>query len=353
MTTTTLHRKATAPVELKAVDGQPGVFEAVVSVFGNVDLTGERVQRGAFTRSLDEWAASGDPIPVIFSHRWDDIAAHVGVVTEAAELAPGDARLPESLKANGGLWVRMALDVDDPSAPFAARLATLMARRSVREFSFAFDVAPNGSRAASDGVVDLTDLNLFEVGPCLKGMNPDTALLARKARETLATALAAGVDIDQALAEAELVGLLDAKAIDPPAELEVEAKTVGRPTGSLEATLLDPLMAALTTWALERYADDLFAVHLDGTFPDEGRAIVVTERWEDPYGEGPTWELHYATGEDGTISVGAAQEVDPVITFEPKRRTGHFKRRPSAEVEATAPADAALRAELAALELEL
>jgi len=342
--TTATRRKAVLPVYgFKAASGPAGTFEAVVSVFGNVDLGGDRVQRGAFARTLEEWDASGDPIPVIFSHRWDDLDAHIGIVEEAAELAPGDERLPAELAANGGLWVKAALDIEEP---FASRVFTLLERRSLREFSFAFDIAPNGARQASDGVTDLVDLNLHELGPTLKGMNPETALLNAK---TLRLADVSGLTPAQVLVEATLKALeLDAEpksagtiTVDVVADTTklraalaelhagesiitsaqlAELKVSGRPSGSLEETFLDPLRAAVLAWAADAYGSDLYAVHIDATFPDEERLVVIAERWEDPYGEGPLWELNYTSDEDGRYVIGAAQEVDAVITITPKER---------------------------------
>src|SRR6476661_5945307 len=62
-----------------------GTFEALVSVFGTKDSYGEVVMPGAFTRTLEEWAAKGDPIPVYWSHRLDDPDYNIGHVIEAAE----------------------------------------------------------------------------------------------------------------------------------------------------------------------------------------------------------------------------------------------------------------------------
>ena len=55
-----------------------------------------------------------------------------------------------------------------------------MKRRSLKEFSFGYEIAKNGSRKAKDGALDLTELDLAEVGPTLKGMNPATELHAVK-----------------------------------------------------------------------------------------------------------------------------------------------------------------------------
>ena len=150
------------PASFKAVDETAGTFEAIVSVFGNVDLIGDRVVKGAFAKSLGEWKASGDPIPVIWSHMWSDPNAHIGKTLEAEE-------------REEGLWVKGQLDMDDP---FAAKVFKLMQQRRVKEFSFAYDVEDEAK--AEDGANDLKELRIIEVGPTLKGMNPATQLLAAK-----------------------------------------------------------------------------------------------------------------------------------------------------------------------------
>lgn len=185
----------------KAADG---TFEAIVAVFGNVDHIGDRIHEGAFTESLKSWKASGDPIPVIFSHRWDDLDAHLGEVLDAKELSPGDAALPDELSDNGGLWVRAKMDLGDDE-PFARRLWKRMKRRLVKEFSFAYDV-PEGGEHEKDGVTELTKLNLIEVGPTLAGMNGSTALLSAKTRGELAKAVGLPPSaVSEAVAELELL----------------------------------------------------------------------------------------------------------------------------------------------------
>jgi hypothetical protein len=47
-----------------------GQFEALVAVFNNIDKGGDRILAGAFTKTLAAWRASGDPVPVIWSHEW-------------------------------------------------------------------------------------------------------------------------------------------------------------------------------------------------------------------------------------------------------------------------------------------
>jgi uncharacterized protein len=161
-----LQHKVFDIVDTKADEGA-GTFEALVAVFSNTDSGGDRIVPGAFTKTLAEWRRSRDPIPVILSHRWDDPHAHIGVAD------PWDVR--ESSK---GLLVKGRLDVDDNDV--ARQTYKLLKRRSLREFSFGYTVPADGSRRASDGANELHEIDLIEVGPTLKGMNPSTELHAVK-----------------------------------------------------------------------------------------------------------------------------------------------------------------------------
>lgn len=158
------------PAQVKAAgDGLgDGEFEALVSVFGNVDSYGDVVMPGAFDETLAEWAAKGDPIPIYYSHQLRDPDMCIGEVVEAR------AR-------DDGLWVRGRLDLDAPKAAQAHRL--LKARR-VTQFSFSYDVLAGGwgERDGSD-VYELRKLKLYEVGPTPIGANQETELLAVKNRE--------------------------------------------------------------------------------------------------------------------------------------------------------------------------
>lgn len=152
---------------VKAI-GDTGEFEALVSVFGNVDYAGDRVVKGAFADSIKSWQESGDPIPVVFSHQWDNLDAHVGQVD------PADA-----IETDDGLLVKGTLDIADD--PAAAKVHRLLKTRRIREFSFAYDVVQDSK--ARDGANDLEKLDLIELGPTLKGMNPATQLIGAKNRQ--------------------------------------------------------------------------------------------------------------------------------------------------------------------------
>lgn len=155
--------------EFKALpsdDNSRGRFEAIVSVFGNEDTQGDRVMEGAFQKSLEQWQASGHPIPIIWSHQWGNPEAHIG------------AARPENVTEIPGRGLKVVGDIDIDDA-FGAKVYKLMDQRRVKEFSFGYGVRKQ--RRGKDGVNELVELDLIEAGPTLKGANPSTELLAIKA----------------------------------------------------------------------------------------------------------------------------------------------------------------------------
>src|SRR5690349_1520244 len=80
------HKMMQAEAAFKALgpaDGEPeGTFEAVVSVFGNVDKFGDRVTEKAFDDTLARWRekaeTNGARLPVIFSHDWKNPMSYIG-----------------------------------------------------------------------------------------------------------------------------------------------------------------------------------------------------------------------------------------------------------------------------------
>lgn len=178
--------KATADTD-ETTGGDAGTFEAIVSVFGNVDHYGDMVMPGAFIDSLAEWKASGDPIPLWWSHRMDDPLMNVGAVLDAAELEPGDERIPDwadaHVKAHGGLWVKGQIDVGPDASDKALATYRLLKSRRVTQFSYAYDIIDSGfAKHDGDEVYELRKLHLYEVSPTPIGANELTELVSAKAR---------------------------------------------------------------------------------------------------------------------------------------------------------------------------
>lgn len=144
-----------------------GVFEAFVATY-DVDSVGDRIVPGAFEKSLADWKASGNPLPVIWSHQSDDPDYHIGVVEQAEERPQG-------------LWVKARLDLEEPKARQVYRL---LKGRRVTQFSFSYDEidARPAARDDSGALKDLHQLKLYEVGPTPIGCNQRTSLLDVKSR---------------------------------------------------------------------------------------------------------------------------------------------------------------------------
>lgn len=339
MTTARVTQRKSAPVfGFKVLDEAAGTFEAIVSVFGNVDLGNERVVAGAFKSSLEKWAASDAPIPVIFSHQWDNLDAHVGEVLEAKELAPGAPELPTELADLGGLWVKASMDLEED---FAGRLFKKMTKRRIKEFSFAYDVVK--AKPGAGGALDLLELDVIEVGPTLKGMNPATALLSSKNATALAPdPLEALAIVDELVRNAAAQADEDeepdpddddVEEPDPSSagDEDPDAANDGDAAGekslpstalgdSVEVTL-NAIRDSAEVWATLEYGNELYFCHLEATFLDDARAIVTAERWSDPYGEGPIWELAYTLNDDGTVTIDDATELELTVELAAKRAT--------------------------------
>lgn len=323
-------RKAriTAPAYgLKALtDEGPGIHEAIVSVFGNVDYHGDRIVAGAFAGFLSRLEAGADPLPVIFSHQWNDLASHIGYVLEAKELLPGDALLPTELRALGGLWVKFRLDIDDANT-WAPTIDRHLNRRTIKEFSFAYDVLDE--RRGSDGANELLELDVFEVGPTLKGANPSTALLSKGLGDEPTRALfrelaaKAGADGDELLSELDELVKTVSHAFAPGDEPDrcvlcgltrntVAHNATSEPpegtkawvtiTGSMEERQ-EAAYEVAVGWAQDGNVGDggFYCAYLEATFDD--RIVILVEGWNDPPGMGEFYELDYEIGDDGaTVS---------------------------------------------------
>jgi HK97 family phage prohead protease len=79
----------TEHISLEVKFSQPteaGEFEGWASVFGELDAGGDRVERGAFTKSLVEHQSKGRQPLMLWSHQLDQ---PVGVWTSVVETAEG------------------------------------------------------------------------------------------------------------------------------------------------------------------------------------------------------------------------------------------------------------------------
>lgn len=139
---------------------EPGVFKARFSVFDNVDEGGDRMRAGSLKRTFAE---NPNP-PVVWSHQWG--TPPIGETLEVEETPKG-----------GEAVGRLFLDDHPLGKPIYAGLKT----KALREFSFGY-AAVKSTIVEEDGekIRDLEDVDVYEWGPTLVGMNRQTELLGIK-----------------------------------------------------------------------------------------------------------------------------------------------------------------------------
>jgi HK97 family phage prohead protease len=204
-------------------DLAPGEYIALASVFGNIDSYGDTIVEGAFTDTLAAWANKGDPLPVIWQHNWADPNAHIGAAAWARQ-------------TDGGLLYKGVLDIDDN--PMAAQVYRLMKSRRVTQQSFGFDVI-DAEWQMLDGVdvFAIKKVDLYEVGPCLVGVNQATDLLDIKSRGEGSLGRKAGETSEPHRGR-------DAPAADEKASAPAPGST---PDSSASETGMDPASLRLIT----------------------------------------------------------------------------------------------------------
>lgn len=327
--------KAAAMTGFKALDAGAGTFEALVSVFGNVDLAGDRVVKGAFADTLKAWEAKSAKIPVIFSHQWDNIDAHIGQVDEAKE-------------TDQGLQVKAQLDMEDP---FAAKVFKLMQRGTLKEFSFAYDVV---DQKLQNGANELLKLDLIEVGPTLKGMNPDTELLAVKALGLKAGARNSTKDAERIQSAHDLMIELGAECPETKSGGAAGRKSALGAKQAVQGSheqRREMVQAAVQA----RYAaTGQVSAWVTATFED--RAIFALYDWSSDSGTQGYREVPYTVKDDGSIELGEEKEVVLEMIVSPKadEPTGKAGSRGGGDARRLqGPSASAFAARIAAELLEL
>lgn len=146
------------PIEVKA-DAE-GVIEGYGSIFGNTDLGGDIVAKGAFTESLK----SGRRPSMLFQHDPDRV---LGVWDEVTEDEKG-------LRLKGRLAQKTALGGD---------VAELARMGAIDGLSIGFQIPSGGASRDDKGVRTITKADLWEVSVVTFPMNTDARLDVAKAAE--------------------------------------------------------------------------------------------------------------------------------------------------------------------------
>jgi HK97 family phage prohead protease len=156
---------ATVPVEWKA-GKDPGEVEGYAAVFGNVDLQGDLIVKGAFKRTLQNWAKAKSRIPLVDGHLAGDTDRLLGSVSEAKENTTG-------------LWFRAVFS----SAARAQDARTKAVEGHLSGVSIGWLPVPGGidfSETAEGVVRVLKEIRLLEISLTPIPANPEAVLTSAK-----------------------------------------------------------------------------------------------------------------------------------------------------------------------------
>jgi HK97 family phage prohead protease len=115
----------------------------------------------------------------VYAHKWDDINQVLGKTISWKELLPGDPGLPADLltKGYGGVKAVVQFDQETPAGRIAL---TNVKNKNITDWSFAFDIAPEGEKF-EDNVRHIKKVSeIFETTVALIGANPATTTMAFK-----------------------------------------------------------------------------------------------------------------------------------------------------------------------------
>lgn len=227
----------TLPIHVLKVDEAQGIVEAVVNVFGILDLGKDVITNGAYTKTLNE-RGNKVRVKVLDNHNTDSVMRVIGKPLEIREIGRDELAMiaPEVIaehpKATGGLLTRTQYLLDTPEG---LGVFKRIAAGAVNEYSIALDALDTeyGTYTTDDGktitgVRFIKALRLWEFSPVVFGMNQATVTTDVKAdaaqaeeakRGTLAAKLEANMRMGYAycvndwlsygLIDGEMITLLD------------------------------------------------------------------------------------------------------------------------------------------------
>jgi uncharacterized protein len=150
----TMRSRVFAPFELKSDGEKNGRFSGIASVYGVVDLHGDEVMAGAFTKTLRE---RGGEVPLLWQHEIDN---PIGLL-----------RLTDSKQ---GLLVDGQVDLDIPEG---RRAFSGIVKKYLRGMSIGYDTLKEKQEGA---VRKLYELKLWEVSLVTFAANPLAEVVAIK-----------------------------------------------------------------------------------------------------------------------------------------------------------------------------
>ena len=185
--------------EVKFADGdEPGTFTGYGAVFGNQDLGGDVIVKGAFKETLRDWKAKNKLPKMLWQHGggWSGGGEDMLPIGKWTEMSEDD----HGLKVKGKLF---ALDTD-----FGRRIHDALKEEQIDQMSIGYvavDVA-YGTKPG-DPPRKLKKVDLYEVSLVLFGMNDETSVDSVKGQiKTIR-------DFEQFLRDVGGFSIADAKAI--------------------------------------------------------------------------------------------------------------------------------------------
>lgn len=242
--TTALQHKRTArtamlarlviPLAVKAdgVDTAKRTFEGLASVW-DLDLGGDIIHKGAFTKTIKAWEKGSDALPLLNSHNHFDITSAVGQLISAKE-------------TKDGLWTKWEVipGPDGDRVMERLRPSPTTGRAPVGKMSIGFDPVkfdfeqPEDAKNAWDRIRHLREVDLKEVSLVLFPMAPGAAIDVSSVKTFLSLAQATDPKKVDMLTKHELrklasrIGnLLAPQSKKDEAEVDLDDEQEGTSTG--------------------------------------------------------------------------------------------------------------------------
>ena len=215
-----------------------GTFEGYASVWGSVDLGGDMIARGAYTKTLDEWHNKGQLPQLLYYHN-DQV-----IIGDWLEMREDD----KGLFVKGQLWVKGDLRIE------AAVMAYNVLRgTSVKGLSIGYRAKDYDIQEQIDGsqIRLLKEIELFEVSIAPYSMEPKAKVHAVKSLTDEDGQILTKREVEKVLRDAKLSrrqakafigGGYDALVRDEQDRIEVE----DRDDSLDEASIIASLHQALT-----------------------------------------------------------------------------------------------------------
>ena len=179
-------------------EGETTGFVGYAAVFGNIDLGGDKIVKGAFAQTLaSRYPDHGAGIPVYWNHDTDDPFKNLGLTTSALEDEHAQGRRRHRHRHRTRQTGRQTPQ-GEPRQPDELRVrhrGRCMGRRTEKR-----------RRHHQPGYYELRRLDLYEVSICPIGMNQATEVSAKKA--------ILGLDPDQQSEHDEKTTVMDPPAQD-------------------------------------------------------------------------------------------------------------------------------------------